>query len=107
MEHLRIFGSLELSIQIDQISTKDLWQSLDNVPTKQRKIPSDRYTFLTQKQLKGEPVEIFYGCLREISQNCGLGDHEEFIIRDVFIANMQVGEIMRELLEETRSAKKH
>ena len=37
--------------------------------------------------------------------NCDLGSHEESIIRDVFIAKMQNGEIQRELLKETRSAK--
>ena len=56
--------------------------------------------------MKGEPVEKFYGCLRELSLNCDLGSHEESIIRDVFIANMQDGEIQRELLKETREAKK-
>ena len=56
--------------------------------------------------MKGEPVEKFYGCLRELALNCDLGSHEESIIRDVFIANMQDGEIQRELLKETRTAKK-
>ena len=51
-------------------------------------------------------MEKFYGCLRELSLNCDLGSHEESIIRDVFIANMQDGEIQRELLKETRIAKK-
>ena len=54
----------------------------------------------------GEPVGKFYGCLRELSLNCDLGSHEESIIRDVFIANMQDGEIQREMLKETRTAKK-
>ena len=56
--------------------------------------------------MKGEPVENFYGCLRELSLNCDLGSDEDSIIRDVFIANMQDGEIQRELLKETRTAKK-
>ena len=51
-------------------------------------------------------MEKFYGCLRELSLNCDLGSHEESIIRDFFIANMQDGEIQRELLKETRTAKK-
>ena len=51
-------------------------------------------------------MENFYGCLRELSLNCDLGSHEESIIRDVFIANMQDGEIQREMLKETRTAKK-
>ena len=106
MEGRRIFGSHEPNIQIDRVTTKDLWESLDRVFTKQRNITFDRYTFLTRKQLKGEPVEKFYGCLRELSLNCDLGSHEESIIRDVFIANMQDGEIQKELLKETRTAKK-
>ena len=106
MESRRIFGSQEPNIQVDRVTTKDLWESLDRVFTKQRKITFDRYTFLTKKQLKGEPVEKFYGCLRELSLNCDLGSHEESIIRDVFIANMQDRETQKELLKETRTAKK-
>ena len=105
-EGRRIFGSREPNIQIDRVTTKALWESLDRVFTKQRNITFDRYTFLTRKQMKGEPVEKFYGCLRELSLNCDLGSHEESIIRDVFIANMQDGEIQRKLLKETRTAKK-
>ena len=106
IEGRRIFGSQEPTIQIDRVTTKILWDCLDGVFTKQRNITFDRYTFLTRKQMKGEPVEKFYGCLRELSLNCDLGSHEESIIRDVFIANMQDGEIQRELLKETRTAKK-
>ena len=106
MEGRQIFGSQEPSIQIDRVTTKVLWNCLDRVFTKQRNITFDRYTFLTRKQMKGEPVEKFYGCLWELSLNCDLGSHEESIIRDVFIANMQDGEIQRELLKETRTAKK-
>ena len=106
MEGRRTFGSQEPNIQIDQVTTKDLWECLDRVFTKQRNITFDRYTFLTRKQLKGEPAEKLYGCLQELSLNCDLGSHEESIICDVFIANMQDGEIQRELLKQTRTAKK-
>ena len=105
-EGRRIFGSQETNIQIDRVTTKDLWESLDQVFTKERNITFDGYTFLTRKQLKGQPVEKFYCCVRELSLNCDLGSHEESIMRDVFIANMQDGEIQRELLKETRTAKK-
>ena len=104
MEERRVFGSQEPNIQIDRVTTKDLWESLDQAFTKQRNITFHRYTFLTRKQLKGEPVENFYVCLRELSLNCDLGSHEEHIIRDVFIANIQDGEIQRERLKETRTA---
>ena len=106
IEGRRIFGSQEPNIQIDRVTTKILWDCLDGIFTKQRDITIDRYTFLTRKQMKGEPVEKFFGCLRELSLNCDLGSYEESIIRDVFIANMQDGEIQRELLKETRTTKK-
>ena len=99
------YSVLKNQRHIDQISTKDLWDNLNNVFTKQRKIKLDRYTFLTRKQqLKGELVEKFYGCKRELSLNCDLGSQEESIIRDVFVANVQEGERHRELIKETRSA---
>ena len=79
VEGRRKFCSQEPTVQIDHISTKDLWESLDQVFTNTRNIAFDRYTFLTRKQLKGEPVEKFYGCLRELSLNCGLGSHEESV----------------------------
>ena len=47
MEGRRIFGSQEPNIQIDRVTTKDLWES--QVFTKQRNITFDRYTFLTRK----------------------------------------------------------
>ena len=106
VEGRRIFGSQEPSIQIDRVTMKVLWECLDEVFTKQRNITFDRYTFLSRKQMKGEPVEKFYGCLRDFSLNCDLGSREESIIRDVFIANMQDGEIRRELLKETREPQK-
>ena len=36
-----------------------------------------------------------------------LGSHEESIIRDVFIANLQNGEIQRELLKKRERLKRH
>ena len=69
MEGRRIFGSQEPTIQIYQISTRDLSESFDQVFTKQRNITFDHYEFLTRKQLKGEPVEKFYGLFCELSLN--------------------------------------
>ena len=105
LEGRRIFGSKEPNIQIDRLTTKDLWESLDQVYTKQRIKTLNRYAFLTRKKLKGEPVKKFYGCLPELSLNCDLGSHEESIILDVFKAKMRDGEIQKELLKETRTAK--
>ena len=49
MEGRRIFGSQESTIQIDRLTTKDLWEKLEQLFTKQRNITFDRYTFLTRK----------------------------------------------------------
>ena len=44
-EARRIFGSLEPTVQIDQISTKNLWDDQDNVFTKQMNMTFYCYTF--------------------------------------------------------------
>ena len=64
-------------------------------------ITFDQYLFLTRKQQKGEAIEKFYGHLKELSENCDLGEKGDTIIRDVFIANMQNEDIQKELLKET------
>ena len=64
-------------------------------------ITFDRYLFLTRKHQKGEPIEKNYRHLKEVSQNCDLGEKGDNIIRDVFIANMQNEDIQKELLKET------
>ena len=64
-------------------------------------ITFDRYLFLTRKQQKKEPIEKFCGHLKELSENCDLGEKGDTIIRDVFIANMQNEDIQKELLKET------
>ena len=61
-------------------------------------ITFDRYLFLTRKQQKEEPIESH---LKELSENCDLGEKGDTIIRDVFIANMQNEDIQKELLKET------
>ena len=61
--------------------------------------------FLTRKQLKGEPAEKFTDAFETIADLL-FGSHDESIIRDEFIANMRYREIQRELLKETKSAKK-
>ena len=52
----RNFGSQEPTVENGQVSTMDLWDSLNNVLAKQRNIAFELYTFLTQKQLKREVV---------------------------------------------------
>ena len=101
MEGRRVFNSKNSTINLETISTKDLWDVLNTTFIRIHNITFDRYLFLTRKQQKGEPIEKFYGHLKELSENCDLGDKGDTIIRDVFIANMQNEDIQKELLKET------
>ena len=104
MEGRQIFVSQEPTAQFDQIFTKYQLRKLDNVFTKQINISSERYNFFTRKLLKGKPCSTN---AFELSLSCDLRSHEESIIRDEFIANLQDGEIQPELLlKEPRSPKK-
>ena len=100
-EGRRIFNSKNSTVVLDEISTKNLWDVLNTTFIRIHKITFNRYLFLTRKQQKGEPIEKFYGHLKELSENCDLGEKGDTIIRDVFIANMQNEDIQKELLKET------
>ena len=100
-EGRRIFNSKNSTVVLDEISTKNLWDVLNTTFIRIHNITFDRYLFLTRKQQKGEPIEKFYGHLKELSENCDLGEKRDPIIRDVFIANMQNEDIQKELLKET------
>ena len=100
-EGRRIFNSKNSTVDLDEISTRNLWDVLNTTFVRIDNITFDRYLFLTQKQQKGESIEKFYGHLKELSENCDLGEKGDTIIRDVFIANMQNEDIQKELLKET------
>ena len=101
MEGRRVFNSKNSTINLEAISTKNLWDVLNTTFIRIHNITFDRYLFFTRKQQKGEPIEKFYGHLKELSENCDLGEKGDTIIRDVFIANMQNEDIQKELLKET------
>ena len=100
MEGRRVFNSKNSTVNLEAISTKNLWDVLNTTFIRIHNITFDRYLFLTRKQQKGEPIEKFYGHLKELSENCDLGEKGDTIIRDVFIANMQNEDIQKELLKE-------
>ena len=101
MEGRRVFNSKNSTINLEAISAKNLWDVLNTTFIRINNITFDRYLFPTRKQQKGEPIEIFYEHLKELSENCDLGEKRDTIIRDVFIANMQNEDIQKELLKET------
>ena len=99
-EGRRVFNSKNSNVNLDEISTRNLWDVLNTTFTRIHNITFDRFLFLTRKQQKREPIEKFYGHLKELSENWGLGEKGDTIIRDVFIANMQNEDIQKELLKE-------
>ena len=100
-EGRRVFNSKNSTVNLDEISTRNLWDVLNKTFIRIHNITFDRYLFLTRKQQKGELIEKFYGHLKELSENFDLGEKGYTIFRDVFIANMQNEDIQKELLKET------
>ena len=97
----RVFNSKNSTTNLDENSTRNLWDILNKAFIRVHNITFDRYLFLTRKQQKGEAIEKFYGHLEELFENCDLGEKGDTITRDVFIANMQNEDIQKELLKET------
>ena len=102
----RIICSRNPHLKMDILTTVELWQIMENTFIRQRNITFDRYVLFTN-QSKGESIEHFLGKLRDLSENCDLGNQEDTLIRDLFIANMQDPEIQREFLEKLLNQHKH
>ena len=100
-EGRRIFKSKHPHFQIEKQPFKELWQAMEDSFTKVRHITYDCFVFYSCKQQKGESVESFYSRLKELAENCTLGNEETTLIRDAFILNMTVHETQKELLKET------
>ena len=100
-EGRRIIWSWNPHLEMNILTTVELWQIMENTSIRQRNITFDRYMLLTTKQSKGESIEHFFGKLKELSENCELGNQDDTFIRNLFIANMQRHKIQRELLRET------
>ena len=99
-EGRRIICSRNTHLKMDNLTTVELWNIMESTFIRQRNITFYRYMLLSTKQSEEETIEHF-GKLKELSENCDLGDQEDTLIRDLSIANMQDPEIQRELLRET------
>ena len=64
-EGRRVFNSKNSTVNLDEISTRNLWDVLNKTFIRIHNITFDRYLSLTQKQQKGEPIEKFYGHLKD------------------------------------------
>ena len=100
-EERRIICSRNPHLKMDILKTVELWNIMESTFIRQRNIVFDKYMLLTTKQSKREPIEHFFGQLKELSENFDLGNQEDTLIRELFIAYMQDPQIQRELLRET------
>ena len=64
-------------------------------------ITFDQYMLLSTKETNGESIALFFGKLKELSENCELVNQADTQIRGIFIANMQDFETHQEQLQET------
>ena len=108
-ESRRVFNSKNSTTNLDEISTRNLWDILNKTFIGVHNKTFDRISFSRENSRNGEPIQKFYGHLKkfisknstELSEKCDLGEKGDTIIIDVFIANMQNEDIQKELLKET------
>ena len=97
----RILNCKNPHTMIVTLTTVEFWKIVEEALICPRNLTFDRHLFLITKQLRGEPVEQFYGKLKELAENCDFENKEETLIRDVFITNQIDPELQNELLEQT------
>ena len=89
-------------IKIDTLSAAEIWKNVEAAFIRPRNITFDHHDFLIAKQLQGKTVEVFYGKLKDLAENCDFENKEEILIRDLFITNLIDPEIQKELLKQTQ-----
>ena len=87
--------------KMDTLTTVEIWRIMEESFIRPSNITFDSYMLLTTKQSKAESFEQFFGKLKELSENCELGNREDILIKDLFTANMQESEFQRKLLRKT------
>ena len=103
-EATRIFHQRNPHTIIDRCSTNELVYKLGLTFTRPRNLTFDRFQLITVQQLPNESLETFFSRLRELGSKAALGNVEEDLIKDFFIAKMNNTTIQMELLSEVRTA---
>ena len=103
-EAARIFHQRNPHTLIDRCSTNELVYELGLTFTRPRNLTFDRFQLKTVQQNANENLETFYSRLRELGSECALGNVEEELIKDFFIAKKNNSSIQMELLSEVRTA---
>ena len=85
-------------------STNGLVYELGLTFTRPRNLTFDRFQLITVQKNANENLETFYSRLRELVLKHALGNVEEELIKDFFIAKINNSSIQMELLSEVRTA---
>ena len=88
----------------DHFSTNELTFELILTFTRARNLTFDRFQLITVQQNANENLETFSSRLRELGSKCALGNVEEDLIKDFFIAKMNNRTIQMEPLSEVPTA---
>ena len=73
IEGRRIHTRKNPHTNVENITTKQLWEELELTFIRPRNVTFDRYLLLTRRQQKGETMEQFYSALRSLAEFCQLG----------------------------------
>ena len=96
-EASRIYHQRNPHALIDRCSTNELIYELGITFTRTRNITFDRFQLITV-QNSNENLETFFSRLREFGSKAALGNVEEDLIKDLFIAKMNNSAIQMKLL---------
>ena len=88
---------------INQCSTAELVYELGLTFTRPRNLTFDRFQLITVQQNPNENLETFFSRLCKLGSKAALGNVEEDLIKDFFIAKMNNTAIQMELLSEVRT----
>ena len=91
---------------VEEKTTMELWEDLEQTFIRPRNVTFDRYLLLTRKQHRGETMDQFHSALRSLAEQCQLGYLEDALLRDIFTAIMIDQEIQKELLKTTLAPEK-
>ena len=103
-EATRIFHQRNPHTVSDRCSTNEPVYELGLTFTRPRNLTFDRFQLITVQQNPNESLETFFSRLRELGSKVALGNVEEDLIKDFFIAKMNNTTIQMELLSEERTA---
>ena len=102
-EASRIYHQRNPHTNIDRCSTNELIYELGIAFTRPGNITFDRFQLITVQQNSNESLETFYSRPRELGSKAALGNVEEDLIKEFFIAKMNNSTIQMELLSEVRT----